>query len=170
MTTNATLSAATPSQAPSPVASTPTGIHLPTSNLRGAVLASRSNLREAKKRLMETDHPTRMGILSDQREPKDLSSDQIRKLKITPGPRAKKRLMETHPSSKFAPTDWDHSHLTFSNRNNKTLFAIHKPDSNGQVETTRNRRNSSKISEMTSSKRPKTSGPEPPPPSQFVPH
>jgi hypothetical protein len=63
-----------------------------------------TNQKKAKKRLMETDHPSRMGIMSDQREPKDLSSDQIRKPKITPGTRAKKKLMETHPSSKNGPT------------------------------------------------------------------
>jgi hypothetical protein len=76
------------------------GGRLPSSSLRRAVLASRSNSREAKKRLMETDHPSRMVILSDQRETKDLSSDQIRKPQITPGTRAKKRLMETQPSSR----------------------------------------------------------------------
>jgi hypothetical protein len=59
---------------------------------------------KAKKRLMEADHPSRMGILSDQGEPKDLSSDQIRKSKITLRARANKRLMETHPSSENGPT------------------------------------------------------------------
>jgi hypothetical protein len=63
--------------------------------------------------------------------------------------------METHPNSKLEPTNWDHRHLTFPNRNNKTLFAIHEPNSNRQLETIRNRLNPFTIMQMTFSNRPK---------------
>jgi hypothetical protein len=69
--------------------------------------------RGAKKRLMETDHPSRMVILSPPQaeEPKDLSSDQIRKPKITPGTWAKKKLMETYSNSELELSIWSFRHL-----------------------------------------------------------
>jgi hypothetical protein len=73
--------------------------------------------------------------------------------------KAKKRLMETHPSSKFAPTNWDHRHLTLPNRNNKTFLAIGKQDSNRQLETIRNGRNPFEFNQMTFSNRPKNADP-----------
>jgi hypothetical protein len=69
--------------------------------------------------------------------------------------RANKGLMETVANSEFTPTNWDHRHLAFPNRNNKTLFVIDEPNSNRQLETIRNRRNSFTIMQMTFSNRPK---------------
>jgi hypothetical protein len=68
--------------------------------------------KQAKKRparqhrggLTATDDPTRIGILSDHREPKELSSGQIRKPEITLGAKAKKRLTATFTNSKTEST------------------------------------------------------------------
>jgi hypothetical protein len=141
MTTHTALSDAALASGQSPIISGPPDTGAPSSNLRGA---KKGPARQHCGGLMETDDPTRIGILRDQREPKDLSFDQIRKPKITPGTRAKKRLMETHPSSKLAPTNCNYRHLTFSNRNyflTFSRFISPIPFSNCQLETIRNGRN-----------------------------
>jgi hypothetical protein len=128
-------------------AGAPVGGRLPSSTLRGA-----------KKGLMETDDPTRIGILRDQREPKDLSSDQIRKPKFTTGTEAKKKLIATLPYSKFGPNNCNHRRLTFSNRNKNRCFwrnGLPLQDSNRQLETIRNLHNPFTINQMTFSNRPK---------------
>jgi hypothetical protein len=84
-------------------------------------------------------------------------------------PMANKRLMETHANSKFALTNWNHTHLTNPNRNNKSHFYFHQPhssiqpqasgvqppDSNRQLETIRNGHNPFINMQMTFSNRPK---------------
>jgi hypothetical protein len=71
---------------------------------------------------------------------------------------AKKNLMETHPNSKFEPTNWDHSHLKLLIATALPFFTIDKPDSNRQLETIRNRSNPFTIMQMTFSNRPKKTG------------
>src|SRR6266849_9924930 len=51
--------------------------------------------QQAKKRLIATAGPSRIGILSDQRDSKELSSDQLSKPEINPGTKAKKKLIAT---------------------------------------------------------------------------
>jgi hypothetical protein len=71
---------------------------------------------------------------------------------------AKKRLMETHPSSGFDLTNCNYEHLPFSNRNSTRCFSRSRlplQDSNRQLETIRNGRNPFTINQMTFSNRPK---------------
>jgi hypothetical protein len=98
MTTHSSLANEALNWGQSPIISGPPDTGHPPSNLRSAVLASRSNSREAKKKSIATftslrfrsshskratsrisnrnkiDDPTRIVVLSDQRESKDLSS------------------------------------------------------------------------------------------------
>jgi hypothetical protein len=76
---------------------------------------------------------------------------------------AKKRLMETHPSSGFDLTNCNYEHLPFSNRNSTRCFSRSRlplQDSNRQLETIRNGRNPFTINQMTFSNRPKKTGVE----------
>ena len=66
---------------------------------------------------------------------------------------AKKRLIAAVPNSKFELTNWNHSHLTFSNSRSTPLSAIDKPDSNRPLETIRNGRNSFSFKRITFSNR-----------------
>jgi hypothetical protein len=57
---------------------------------------------KAKKRLIATADPTRIGIPSDHRESRELSSSRVKK--SAPRSKAKKKLIATHPNSKNGPT------------------------------------------------------------------
>jgi hypothetical protein len=76
-------------------------------------------------KLIATDHPSRMVILSPPQaeEPKELSSEQTRKPKITAGKKANKRLIATVANSEFRLTYWNYRHFTISNRNSKHVSA-----------------------------------------------
>jgi hypothetical protein len=57
--------------------------------------------------LIATDDPTRIGIPSDQREPRELSSSSMRMQKPTVRTEAKKRLIATLPNSKIMLSPWE---------------------------------------------------------------
>src|ERR1700675_3600735 len=136
MTTHSSLTYRALASGHSPSFSTQPGTGHPSSNLRGAVLASRSNSRGANKR---------------------------------PARQPSGGLMETHANSKFSLTNWNHTHLTNPNGNNKSNFYFHQPhssiqpqasrvqppDSNRQLETIRNGHNPFINMQMTFSNRPK---------------
>jgi len=90
---------------------------------------------EAKKRLIATADPRSIGILSDHRESKELSSSVTRKPIPTSDTRAKKNLIATHAKLEIELTHWNHNPLTISNRNKKHVsstapssrFADHGP-------------------------------------------
>ncbi len=90
------------------------GGRLPSSTLRGA---KKSPARQPSGSRVATDDPTRIGILRDQREPKELSSDQIRRRRITPRTRAKKSLVATVANSRFHSSHSQQRTSHFSNRN-----------------------------------------------------
>jgi hypothetical protein len=95
--------------------------------------------RQHRGGLTATDDPTRIGILSDHREPKELSSGQIRKPKITLGAKAKKRparqhrggLTATFAKSKTESTYSKHATSKNSNRNKNA----HPPRTDVQPES-----------------------------------
>jgi hypothetical protein len=58
-------------------------------------------------RLIATADPARIGILSDQRESKELSPNSMQELKPTPCKKAKKRLIATLPNSKTLLSAWE---------------------------------------------------------------
>jgi hypothetical protein len=64
-------------------------------------------------RLIATAAPARIGILSDQRESKELSPNSMQELKPTPCKKAKKRLIATHPNSKITLTPSNQSKRQF---------------------------------------------------------
>src|SRR5713226_2186025 len=79
---------------------------------------------QAKKRLIATADPRSIGILSDQREPKELSSSLTGRPSPTSDTKAKKRLIATLPNSKIAATHSKRTYITNSNRNTKPSSAI----------------------------------------------
>src|SRR5713101_6276354 len=79
---------------------------------------------QAKKRLIATADPRSIGILSDQREPKELSSSLTGRPSPTSDTKAKKKLIATHANSEIAATYSKHTYITISNRNTKPSSAI----------------------------------------------
>ncbi len=96
--------------------------------------------------------PTRVGVLSDQREPKELSSDQIRKRNINPRTRAKKRprapkqafprrrLVATVANSRFHSSSSQQRTSHFSTRN--------KNDDPARIVVLRDRREPKELSSV----------------------
>jgi hypothetical protein len=72
--------------------------------------------------LIATADPARIGILSDQREPKELSSGQNWKPKIILGTESKKRLIATLPKSRFESSHTKFMRYEKSNRNKMRPF------------------------------------------------
>ena len=97
------------------------------SGFSGLVTRHPSLVTFFRSRLIAADDPTRIGILSDQRESKELSSDPAKILRTAEPPATS--LIATFANSKFESTHCKHATKQNSNSNKTAISGISAPAS-----------------------------------------